>query len=192
MAWKIEKWLAEVFPGEDKIYSEYRNLTPRELAIVSVAVLDLALAELITLRFKKHSIEIEKFLGLDGDGRAPVGSFGARIQLALLLDIITPDDAEILRALKAIRNIFSHSVRKDFLAPEVQKYSFKLLGLIRAHGIKIRGIANNESLETIEQSLSIVSEAGEGLLLAVFTIYQAYFHRMHAKILPINEGLDLA
>ena len=25
MAWKIERWLADVFPGENNIYSEYRN-----------------------------------------------------------------------------------------------------------------------------------------------------------------------
>ena len=50
MAWKIERWLSEVFPGEDEIYAEYRSLPPRELAIVSAAVLDVALAELLSLR----------------------------------------------------------------------------------------------------------------------------------------------
>lgn len=50
MAWKIERWLTEVFPGETEIYAEYRKLPPRELAIVSAAVLDVALAELLVLR----------------------------------------------------------------------------------------------------------------------------------------------
>jgi hypothetical protein len=54
MAWKIERWLAEVFPGESEIYSEYRSLPPRELAIVSAAVLDIALAELLAVRLADH------------------------------------------------------------------------------------------------------------------------------------------
>ena len=50
MAWTVERWLADVFPGEENIYSEYRELHPRELTIVAVAVLDSALAEILTLR----------------------------------------------------------------------------------------------------------------------------------------------
>ena len=84
MAWKVERWLADIFPGEGAIYSEYRALHPRELAIVAAAVLDSALAEILTLRLTANQAEAESFLGLDGDGRAPVASFGARIQLALL------------------------------------------------------------------------------------------------------------
>ena len=41
MARKIDRWLADVFPGETEVYSEYRSLPPRELAIVSAAVLAL-------------------------------------------------------------------------------------------------------------------------------------------------------
>jgi len=70
MAWKIERWLAEVFPGEKEIYSEYRELPPRELAIVCSAVLDVALAELLSLRLAEHGKEVEEFLGANGDGRA--------------------------------------------------------------------------------------------------------------------------
>ena len=100
MAWKTERWLAEVFPGEEKIYSEYRLLAPRELTVVSAAVLDVALAELLVSRLSGESREIEAFLGLNGDGRAPVATFGARIQLGLLVNILVPSDAEILRTIK--------------------------------------------------------------------------------------------
>lgn len=100
MAWKIERWLADVFPGENSIYSEYRSLSPRELSIVSAAVLDVALAELLVLRLRDESKEIEDFLGLNGDGRAPVGSFGARIQLGVIVGLLTPNDAAILRTIK--------------------------------------------------------------------------------------------
>jgi hypothetical protein len=83
MAWKIERWMTDVFPGEAQIYSEYRALSPRELAIVSAGVLDVALAELISLRLADYPKEAEEFLGINGDGRAPAGSFGSRIQLGV-------------------------------------------------------------------------------------------------------------
>jgi len=50
MAWKIERWLAEVFPGNENIYRECTSLTDRELAVVVASVLDLALAELLSMR----------------------------------------------------------------------------------------------------------------------------------------------
>jgi hypothetical protein len=74
MAWKVDRWLSDVFPGADKIYSEYRTLPPRELAIIAAGVLDVALTELISLRLADYPSEAEDFLGLNGDGRAPAGS----------------------------------------------------------------------------------------------------------------------
>ena len=62
MVWKVERWFAEVFPGEANLYSEYKDLLPRELAIVAAAVLDSALAEILALRLKNNYKEIESFL----------------------------------------------------------------------------------------------------------------------------------
>lgn len=107
MAWKIEKWLSEVFPGEQRIFAEYQDLTRRELALIAAGVMDLALAELLSMRLIDNPKEYEEFLGLNEDGRAPCGSFGARIQLAVLLGIITKEDASILRSVKNIRNKFA-------------------------------------------------------------------------------------
>jgi len=103
MAWKIERWLSEVFPGKESIYAQYHHLPRRELAIVVAGSLDLALAELISRRLIDYPKECEEFIGANEDGRAPAGSFGARIQLALLLGIITTDDAAQLRLIKASR-----------------------------------------------------------------------------------------
>lgn len=196
MAWKIENWLAEVFPGESKIYSEYRKLLPRELAIVSAAVLDVALAELLSLRLANCQKEIEEFLGLNGDGRAPAGSFGARIQLALLIGLLTPDDAAILRTIKELRNLFAHRVRINFLSPAVQKATLKLYGLWLKRTKALLDVGamsgSTKPLEEMAQYFSTVEEAGEGLLLSVFTIYQAYFHRMHSQVLRVNDVFEKA
>lgn len=193
MVWKIERWLAEVFPGEEHIYAEYRNLPSRELAVVSAAVLDLALAELLALRLSEQPREIEEFLGLNGDGRAPAGSFGARIQLCLLVGILTQQDAAVLRTIKEIRNLFAHRVRVDFLSPPVLKATSKLHVLWLQHTealIKDGAITGStKHIKDLGHQLPNVSEAGEGLLLSVFTTYHAYFHRMHSRVQRVGSAL---
>jgi hypothetical protein len=193
MAWKIERWLAEVFPGESEIYSEYRSLPPRELAIVSAAVLDTALAELLALRLSNREKECEEFLGLNGDGRAPAGSFGARIQLGLLVGLLTTDDVAILRTVKELRNLFAHRVRVNFLSPSVLKATTKLhaLWLARTEALIKSGAISGgtDQLKEIARHLPNLAEAGEGLLLSIFTVYQAYFHRMHGRVQRLGDAI---
>ena len=194
MAWKLERWLSDVFPGEENIYSEYRELRPRDLAITVAAVLDCALAELLIQRLGGPNTEIESFLGLNGDGRAPVASFGARIQLGLILGILTSRDAAILRTIKGIRNEFAHRVNVGFLSPAILKETTKLLSLWKKQTKDLAKAAvvpgSRENLDTIEQGLPCLPEAGEGLLLALFSVYQAYFHRMHPRVTKINRAID--
>ncbi len=120
MAWKIERWLADVFPGMENIFAKYHELDRRELVIVASSSLDLALAELISKRLMDYPKELEECLGADEDGRAPLGSFGARIQMAHLLGILTAEDVAILRIIKAIRNKFAHRVNIDFTSEQVK------------------------------------------------------------------------
>ena len=196
MAWKIERWFAEVFPGETGIYAEYRGLPPRELAIVSAAVLDVAIAELLALRLIDQTKEAEEFLGVNGDGRAPAGSFGARIQLGVLVGLLTQDDAAILRTIKELRNHFAHRVRIDFLSPPILKVTIKLHALWVSRSaalIKAGAISGTtEQLAEIGRYLPSVAEAGEGLLLSVFTVYQAYFHLMHSRVQRLGDALTKA
>ena len=186
MAWKVEHWLEEVFPGKSRIYEEYRLLPSRELAIVAAAVLDLALATLLSRRFIDSPAESDAFLGVNGDGRAPAASFGARIQLALLLGIITESDAEILRAIKELRNLFAHRVRVDFCSPIAQKPLRALCSRWRKRHEALVSAKLVSSLpcrfDEIEKHLGKIPEAGEGLLLSVFTNYQAYFHLLSVRV----------
>ncbi len=196
MAWKIERWLADVFPGENSIYSEYRSLSPRELSIVSAAVLDVALAELLVLRLRDESKEIEDFLGLNGDGRAPVGSFGARIQLGVIVGLLTPNDAAILRTIKGLRNLFAHRVKINFLSPSVLKITVNLhsLWMARNNALIEAGVMSGSTtqLEDLGRHLPRVAEAGEGLLLSIFTVYHAYFHLMHSRVQRIGAAIEKA
>ena len=193
MAWKVERWLADVFPGEVHIYGAYKDLSSRELAIVTAAVLDAALAELLALRLKSINKEVESFLGLNGDGRAPVSSFGARIQLALLLGILTPRDAEILRTIKGIRNEFAHRVNAEFLSPFILHRTTHLLSLwteLSEHLAKSGSVRGSpEALENLKRMLPQEAEAGQGLLLAILSVYQAYFHRIHSHVKQIDRAI---
>ena len=45
----------------------------------------------------------------------------------------------------------------------------------------------NEGMFEIEQNLDQFSEAGQGLLLAIFTVYQAYFHRLSSMIERVED-----
>ncbi|WAG17961.1 hypothetical protein DX980_01535 [Burkholderia gladioli] len=189
MVWKTEQWMRDVFPGGDKIYVEYRQLPRRELAIVVGAALDAALAELLSKRLHGSEPEIHSFLGVNGDGRAPCASFGARIQLSLLTTIISQNDAIILRAIKGIRNQFAHEVRADYNSPSLLPLIFKLHdqflkqsnSLIEAGHLS----GSSHSLDLIRPFLATTPEAGAGLLLAVFSTYQAYFHRLYERIQPV-------
>jgi hypothetical protein len=184
MAWKIERWLSEVFPGEDRIYSEYHALSRRELAIVAAAVLDVALAELLSKRLLDVPKEYEEFLGLDENGRAPAGTFGARIQLALLLGVITDRDTAILREIKHIRNRFSHRVKVDFTSPTVRPHVIRLHGLFgsRLAGLLVPVVGDTAKADELGAAFHIAPEAGAGLLLAVLSVFQAYFHRLSPHI----------
>lgn len=186
MAWKIERWLDELFPGESAIYDQYRLLPPRELVIVAASVLDAALAELLHSRFRDESAESESFLGASGDGRAPAGSFGARIQLALLLGLITPADVGILRALKNLRNTFAHRASADFRTAPALRQTQTLLNRWKALSQRLRdaGVLGGDEtlLDEYEAYLTEHHEAGAGLVLAVFCTYQAYFHRLTSLV----------
>ena len=120
MAWRIERWSADLYRPDVETIEQYRPLPIRELVIVGCATLDAALAELISARLIEDERESTDFLGADEDGRAPAGSFGARIQLAYLLGIIPKPALQSFRALKALRNIVAHRVAVDVVGPKCQ------------------------------------------------------------------------
>lgn len=190
MAWKIERWFEDVFPGEQKVYEEYSSLPDRELVIVSGAVLDVALAELLSKRLIDDCKEVEIFLGLDANGMASCGSFGARIRLALLLGVLDSHDAAVLRSIQRLRNIFAHTARVSFLDISVVSEFKKLHGKF---GEKQTSIYDEDmpkkGYRDLLQLLDTTPEASAGLILGIFAVYQAYFHRMHGQIKRIGNAV---
>ncbi len=119
MAWKIER-AHDLFLGTGGFLRDHLDVSSREMVIVGCSMLDVALADLIAARLRDDPEEVCDFIGADEDGRAPLGSFGARIQAAYLLGLIGQEHLETLRALKKVRNLLSHRVKVDLLTPRVQ------------------------------------------------------------------------
>jgi len=114
MSRKTETWINEDFPHPEKWLKLLEGSSDRDVAVMLCSIIDSLLADLISLRLEGDNKEIETFLGLDGDGRAPLGSLGARIQAAYLLGLIEKFQLKNLRHFKDIRNLFSHNVLVSF------------------------------------------------------------------------------
>ena len=177
MGWRIEDWWCDIRPGIGEYGETYKDLDFRELVIVACADLDHALAALIARRLRGPTKEIEEFLGADGDGRAPCGSFGARIQMALLLDIITSQDAKLLRSLKAIRNLVAHRVTRTYDHPEVQAALLSLLRcFVRWMESFCKGPAKEpENAEKHYLNRLADKSVGEGLVLKIIGLFHIRF-----------------
>lgn len=190
MARKLEHWRPDELPSKGAIYAKYGDLPSRELAITSAAVLDVALAQLLTMRLVEHEREAGEFWGLNGDGRAPAGSFGSRIQLALLVGLITPKDAAILRGVKGLRNLFAHRVHIGLLSPEAVMVTTSLHTLwVKTHTAVVETDACSEvsaELNRLRPHLALHEYASAGLLLSIFSAYHAHFHQLHARIARIS------
>ncbi len=112
---KADAWEKNVLPilaDFPALAKKLGLLSLREQIVFVAAVLDAGLVHLISRRLNGPARDIDEFLGTagEGDARAPCGSFGSRIQLARLVGVITAGDAELLRAVKKLRNHVAHAV----------------------------------------------------------------------------------
>jgi len=183
-AWKIERWLAEVYKEEGALIDAWGPLSARELVIVACATLDVALAEILSLRFVDDANEATDFLGADDDGRAPAGSFGARIQLAYLLGIIPKDAVQTLRALKKLRNLMAHRVGAGLLGEKEQACLEQFRSQAQA---AVPRVDNPPVLEAIiRESRSSEQAASFIILVGCLAIHSALYHDMQGmKRLPL-------
>ena len=60
------------------------------------------------------------------------------------------------------------------------------------HRNKFEGHLGNVGLNVLKQRLPHDAEAGEGLLLAILSVYQAYFHRIHSSVKRVDRAVEAA
>lgn len=120
--WKIERWRKDVAAAvnDEELLKSYKTQSSRDLIIYVTAVIDVALAELLAMRLIDDAKEPTEFLGANEDGRAPAGSFGARMQLAYLAGLMPTRTLQGLRKLKALRNMMAHRVEVSLLSEKAQ------------------------------------------------------------------------
>jgi hypothetical protein len=173
MARKIENWNTGVFRDLNQYIHGNRNSSARELVIIVAATIDNGLAHLIEMKLVEDKKEIESFLGLSDDGRAPVGSLGSRIQLSYLLGLISKRETIIFGAIKSIRNKFAHKVNMTFLNINVVNELKKIISNFKNLEIEINGTSfkGNELITKISENAS----SGESLLYKLLIYYHRIF-----------------
>jgi hypothetical protein len=166
MAWKLDRWIGQFDDGL-AVAKEFSDLPARDLTIVACAVLDTCLAELFAARLSGPRAEIESFLGLDGDGRAPVGSFGARIQFGIVMGLLDSMwHARRLRALKALRNAMAHRATARLLDSELRG---PLRSLVEStFFIEKAGVERMEAVNGYWKELLADEEEARFVVLAAF------------------------
>ena len=117
--------------------------------------------------------------------------------MGLVLGILTSQDAAILRTMKGIRNDFAHRVRAGFLSPTILKKTTKLFSLWIDQNERLSDMGAvsrfPEDLKNFfQQSLPRYPEAGGGLLLIVFSVYQAYFHQIYPMVKRVGQAIEAA
>ena len=181
MTWKVEKWSKDIFPSNSRVYKQHQELSPLELVILSSSIIDLALAELITLRLRDDPSEVEAFMGLNEDGRAPCASFGARIQAAYLLGIITKYDAEVFRCLKRLRNIFAHRTDLDFRNKRIRSIVQSLYDAMETK-LRREGPCGDKDIKSFPRSLRSEVTSSDAILYIIRRAYQLHFKNVMSTV----------
>jgi hypothetical protein len=187
MAWKIERWLTEVYKNDAELIEDWARLPSRELVIVACATLDVALAELLSLRLVDDPGEVTDFIGADEDGHAPAGSFGARIQLAYLLGILPKAAVRGLRSLKSLRNRMAHRVGSSLLDAKAQDY----LETLRSTALAATAQAQEKGLQGFVEDLVDGSRTAEDSARSLVLLASVAIHSGLPRIAGRIQRLEM-
>jgi len=93
----------------NKALEELQNGTDRTIAVVSGAIVDSHLTDLLKNNFKRDDTEYStKILNNVFQPEGPLGNFGAKIWVAYLMGYLSPIAHDDLQNLRFIRNQFAH------------------------------------------------------------------------------------
>jgi DNA-binding MltR family transcriptional regulator len=87
---------------------EFQHESPRAAVIVSGALLDTMLRDLIASFLIDDHTVVDGLLGTDNNSETPLSSFSARIKTAYCLGLISKTRYQDLMIIKKIRNKFAH------------------------------------------------------------------------------------
>jgi DNA-binding MltR family transcriptional regulator len=90
--------------------AEFQHESPRAAVIVSGALLDALLRDLIASFLIDEPTVVDDLLGTDNKSETPLSSFSARIKTAYCLGLISKSRYQDLMLIKKIRNKFAHKL----------------------------------------------------------------------------------
>ena len=110
-------WFVEG-PEEIAAVKDLDAISDRAAAIVIAALVELRLSLAIKSQLQQHKVVIDRTFRASG----PLGSFAPKIDLALLMEVITKEAHSDLVIFKNIRNNFAHQLHAlDFSAASIKK-----------------------------------------------------------------------
>lgn len=184
MAWKLEPWSTALGTSFVALQKSMAGLADRETVIVACALIDTGLAELLAQRLTGRKSEIEEFLGAQEDGRAPAGSFGARILLARLTGILESEDVALLRALKSLRNDVAHRTDADLCGKRLLPKVETLHRCWSARGVALG--AAEEPTKLFRAAVTKDPRAARLAVLRVLAFYQRVFQQFQGRLARIG------
>ncbi len=168
-----------------EIWQELVNTNDRAAAIVGEAILDNALARLLSNYFIENQKEVDRVLERPG----PLWSLYAKSSIAYCLGLITRGELDDFRAMNRIRNHFAHDLRKASFEDqaitkemgEIESYKrflshdtnsprqhFNIAVSVLAYSLAVKAAKTEHCQEIRDKTLSqmmkeLVSSAGAGL-----------------------------
>ena len=176
MAREKKLWSKELRKSGDETIQRCQKMGVRELIIVVGAEIDAAIGELISKRLRGEAKVVEKFLN------GPLGNFGNRIDLALMLGLIDGMDAKALHALQELRNVAAHHVEMKVGDPSFQMLENQL----NATWVGIGGMMAPVSGQSDELRIREV-------LTAILLVFQHTIGQLLPRVMPVADltGQDL-
>jgi hypothetical protein len=117
-------------------------------------------------------------LGLNEDGRAPVATFGARIQLAYLTGLLPKEALPLFRGMKELRNLMAHRVNVSLLGDKAQR----ALGKLRSDLAAL-----SEGMAAAGERSRTDEEAARKLVLFTFAALSYGLKMQHENITRLVE-----
>ena len=152
----IERMFDDSTPPDLETMAFIRGLmdeSDRGCVLAGTAFLNDEVEALLRASFCESSDMLKKTVDpLFKGGNAPLGSFWAKIKLALALELITPSTHDILDRMRELRNEFAHksspvSLSDEKLGPILVKLEAHLQKVIKAFGLlveeKLSVLGNN-------------------------------------------------
>lgn len=91
-------------------FDEFQNESPRASVIISGALIDTLLRDLLVTFMVNDKKEVDSLVGSEKDVDKPLGAFGARIKAAYCLGLISKEEYSDLKIIQKVRNQFAHKL----------------------------------------------------------------------------------